>query len=102
MLNKIIVVTGPTASGKSRLAESIYTHIPSVIINADALQVYDALPILTAKPSNFQDSQKYRIYNALAFDEECSVARWLEVVDREVRPVFILRLYSMVYLRCRL
>jgi tRNA dimethylallyltransferase len=85
---KIIVITGPTASGKSRLAESIYRKVQSVIINADALQVYNALPILTAKPVDFKDWKKYRIYDALSFDEECSVACWLEILDREVQDAW--------------
>lgn len=88
MSNKIVVVTGPTASGKSRLAESIYAQIPSVIINADALQVYNALPILTAKPSDFDNAKKYRLYDALSFEEECSVARWLGMVELDIKEAW--------------
>lgn len=86
--NKIIVITGPTASGKSKLAESLYNEIPSVILNADALQVYDELPILTAKPSDFKNAKKFRLYNALSFKEECSVARWLGMAELEIKEAW--------------
>ena len=84
MFDKILVVSGPTASGKSKLAEKIYSVIPSTIINADALQVYDALPILTAKPCDFQKHEKYKLYSALPPEQECSVAKWLGLAENEI------------------
>lgn len=96
MSNKIVVVTGPTASGKSRLAESIYAKIPSVIINADALQVYEAFPILTAKPSDFQSAEKYRLYDALSFEEECSVARWLGMAELEIKEAWSRKIIPII------
>ena len=47
----IIFIAGPTASGKSRLALELTQSIGGVILNADAMQWYDALPILTSQPS---------------------------------------------------
>lgn len=88
MFNKLLVISGPTASGKSRFAEAIYSRIPSIIINADALQVYDALPILTAKPKEFRDHSKYILYNALSSDKECSVAHWVSMAEREIQKAW--------------
>src|SRR5207248_2973255 len=47
---RVIVITGPTASGKSALPLALAERRRGVVINADAMQTYDALPILTAQP----------------------------------------------------
>ena len=49
--SKIILISGPTASGKSKLALKIAKKINGEIINADSMQVYKELKILTARPS---------------------------------------------------
>ena len=49
--NKIIVISGPTASGKSALAIELAKKIDGVIVNADSMQIYGGLPILSAQPS---------------------------------------------------
>jgi tRNA dimethylallyltransferase len=50
MKSKIILISGPTASGKSSLASGIAEKISSEIINADSIQLYKDLRILTARP----------------------------------------------------
>ena len=82
-MKKIIVVSGPTASGKSQLADTILHHFPSNIINADALQVYNALPILTAQPLNRFDSA-YNLYSFLEANDKCSAALWLNYAKEEI------------------
>ena len=47
----VIVVTGPTASGKSALALALAERRGGTVINADAMQTYDAFPVLTAQPT---------------------------------------------------
>ena len=49
--SRVIVVTGPTASGKSALALALAERRGGTVINADAMQTYDAFPILTAQPT---------------------------------------------------
>jgi tRNA dimethylallyltransferase len=51
MAKHVIVVTGPTASGKSALALALAAARGGTVINADAMQTYDAFPILTAQPT---------------------------------------------------
>lgn len=46
---KVVVIMGPTGSGKSRLAIDLATHFPIEIINADSMQVYQGLDVLTNK-----------------------------------------------------
>ena len=75
----VIIVAGPTASGKSALALDIAQALGGAVINADAMQVYKNTPILAACPSA-EDKAKaehflYEIYDA---DYNGSVAEWLE------------------------
>ena len=55
MKNKIILISGPTASGKSNFAYKVAKKINGEIINADSIQIYKDLKILTARP-NIKDS----------------------------------------------
>jgi tRNA dimethylallyltransferase len=56
--SKIILISGPTASGKSNFAVKIAKKIEGEIINADSMQVYKTLKILTARP-NKEEQKKY-------------------------------------------
>src|SRR5580698_9515701 len=74
---KIILIAGPTASGKSALALEIARGCRGTIINADAMQVYAGLPILTAQPG--ADEQKeipHELYGALDPAERSSAGKW--------------------------
>lgn len=46
---KVVVIMGPTGSGKSKLAIDLASHFPVEVINADSMQVYDGLDVLTNK-----------------------------------------------------
>lgn len=76
------VIGGPTASGKSALALELAAEKDGVILNADSMQVYDALPILTAQPSK-EDKAKapHNLYGSLHPDETCSAGNWSEIVQ---------------------
>jgi tRNA dimethylallyltransferase len=54
---KVILLAGPTASGKSLLAIKLAHHFKSEIINADSMQIYKEISILTSRPSS-QDTKK--------------------------------------------
>ena len=60
--SKIILISGPTASGKSKQADKLAKKIGGEIINADSMQVYKELKILTARPS-INNKIKFRIRN---------------------------------------
>ncbi|MEM6835169.1 MAG: isopentenyl transferase family protein, partial [Pseudomonadota bacterium] len=53
----LVVIAGATATGKSAFALDLADHMPSTIINADSMQVYDAIPILTAQPTAQERAQ---------------------------------------------
>ena len=50
-VKKVILLGGPTASGKSKLAIKLATHLNGEIINADSMQIYKEISILTSKPN---------------------------------------------------
>ncbi len=82
----IHVIAGPTASGKSALAIETARTCDGVVINADALQVYDALPLLTAQPSQEDHARvPHRLYGALAPADICSVTRWVDMAVETIR-----------------
>ena len=58
----IILLAGPTASGKSKLALKLAKAINGEIINADSMQVYRELKILTSRPSNADEKKLNIIY----------------------------------------
>ena len=73
----VLVITGPTASGKSGLATAIAERLDGAVINADALQVYRELEILTARPgASALARAPHHLYGVLAATDPCSAARW--------------------------
>ncbi len=72
-----ILIAGPTASGKSGLALAIARAFDGVVINADSMQVYSDLRILTARPDDEAlAAAPHRLYGTLSGAELCSVGRW--------------------------
>lgn len=72
-----ILIAGPTASGKSRAALAVAKRLGGTIVNADSMQVYRDLHILTARPL-LADSEAvpHRLYGTISAQEAYSVARW--------------------------
>jgi len=80
---------GPTASGKSALALRVAQKVPSVIINADAMQIYMDLPIITACPSEVDMAQApHRLYRLLDGVSHCDVAMWMELAEQAIREAW--------------
>ncbi|MBF0394493.1 MAG: tRNA (adenosine(37)-N6)-dimethylallyltransferase MiaA, partial [Alphaproteobacteria bacterium] len=76
----VIVVAGPTASGKSALALDVARAFGGVVVNADAMQVYDGLRVLTARPTPEDEAAApHRLYGVLPPSEACSAGRWREM-----------------------
>ena len=84
-MNKIIIISGATASGKSKLALGLAKKCNGVIINADSMQIYQGLPILSAQPSKEDHKEaKHRLYSKFHPSESCSVGIWLKLVRKEI------------------
>lgn len=86
---RVIVVTGPTASGKSvlalALAEQRWANGRATVINADAMQTYDAFPVLTAQPTAEERRRApHVLYGTLPLSEILSAARWCTLASAEI------------------
>jgi tRNA dimethylallyltransferase len=76
-LPKVILIAGPTASGKSALSLNLAERFDGEIINADSMQVYDCLQVLTARPSTVEMAGiPHHLYGVVAPTEAYSVAQW--------------------------
>ena len=79
-----ILIAGPTASGKSRLAIELAQALNGVIINADSMQVYEELRVLTARPDAREEAAApHRLYGITSADKAFSVGQWLELALAE-------------------
>jgi tRNA dimethylallyltransferase len=75
--NRAVFIAGPTASGKSALALEVAQRIDGVIINADSMQVYRDLRIITARPAPEEEARVvHRLYGHVDAAENYSVGRW--------------------------
>ena len=86
MSKPVIVVGGPTASGKSSLSLAIAERIGGEIVNADSMQVYRDLEIVTARPGRAEAARvAHHLYGVFGLDERCSAGTWrgaaLDVIE---------------------
>ena len=86
--SKIILISGPTASGKSSFAIKLAKKIKGEIINADSMQVYKQLKVLSARPNpkNFQ-SIKHHLYGFQDAKKNFSTGDWLKVANKKIFEV---------------
>ncbi len=80
--NKNLIICGATATGKSDIAIELAMMCDALILNADSMQVYRELPILTAQPRGLED--KHRLYGIISCREEFSVSDWLRLIKNEI------------------
>ena len=84
----VIVIGGPTACGKSGLALAIAENFDGIIVNADAIQVYRDLRILTARPTEDEEkSIPHRLYGILDAKESCSAGTWQALALKEIENI---------------
>ena len=84
----LILLAGPTASGKSRLALRLAEALDGVIVNADSMQVYRELRVITARPSAADEARApHRLYGVISVAEAFSVAAWLARAEAEIAAV---------------
>lgn len=78
----VLVIGGPTASGKSALALALAEELGGEVINGDSMQIYRDLPILTAQPDDAARARApHRLYGVLDLAERCSAGRWLAMAS---------------------
>ena len=86
--SKIILISGPTASGKSSFSIKIAKKFNGEIINADSMQVYKNLKFLTARPlKKDQGNIKHHLYGVIDLDKKFSTGQWLEIAIKKIKAV---------------
>jgi tRNA dimethylallyltransferase len=82
---RVVVIGGPTASGKSALALALARRLDGTVINADSIQLYRELRVLSDRPpSDTIDGVPHRLYGVLPAIEPCSVAAWRTLALAEI------------------
>ena len=83
--SKIILISGPTASGKSKFAVKLAKKIKGEIINADSMQVYKELRILTARPAKSDYNKiKHHLYGFESVKKNFSTGKWLQLANKKI------------------
>ena len=86
--SKIILISGPTASGKSNFAIKIAKKVDGEIINADSMQVYKQLKILTARPNKEEQKKiKHHMYGFVDLNKKFSTGQWLNTAIKKIKEI---------------
>jgi tRNA dimethylallyltransferase len=90
MVNQVLIIAGPTAGGKSGAALDVAQEFAGTVINADSMQVYRELHILSARPSADDEAgAPHRLYGVLPASERCSAGRWLDLAVPEIKQAWL-------------
>ena len=86
---KVILLAGPTASGKSKLAIKLAKYFNGEIINADSMQIYKEISILTSKPDQHNTKlAKHHLYGFNSVKRRFSTGHWLDLVIKKIEEQF--------------
>ena len=85
MSKKIILLFGPTASGKSKVAIDIAKKFNGEILNADSMQVYKEIKILSARPN--KSKIKHHFYGFISVKDTFSVGKWYKIVSKKIKEI---------------
>ena len=88
MPQKIAVITGPTATGKTRLGIALAQGLGGEIVSGDSMQIYRGMDIGTAKPTGEElAAAPHHMIDVAEPDEEWSVSRYVEAADAAVQGI---------------
>jgi tRNA dimethylallyltransferase len=95
-MQKIILIAGPTGSGKSEIALRLAKKINGEIINADSMQVYKEIKILSARPESYSNVSHY-LYGNISIKNNFSAGEWLKkvklnlnkIIKKKKQPIFV-------------
>ena len=86
---KIILLAGPTSSGKSDLAIRLAEHFNGEVINADSMQIYKEISILTSKPKlNENKNIKHHLYGFNSVKKKFSTGCWLKMAEKKIEDLW--------------
>ncbi len=96
-MNKVFILLGPTASGKSKLSMKLSKDFPFEIINADLYSIYKGLDIGTAKPSNIDlKSTKHYLIDKIEPDKNYNVSKFCSDVSLSIRAIISNNKYPLI------
>ena len=85
---RVILIAGPTASGKSALAMELAAAANGVIVNADSMQLYADLRVVSARPTIAEEQEvPHRLYGILPASTAFSTGAWLRLATSEIGAV---------------
>ena len=88
MSKKIILLSGPTASGKSKLAIYLAKKLNGEIINADSMQAYKEFLILSSRPNKKETKDiKHHLYGCISVKKYFSTGEWLEMAKIKINKI---------------
>ena len=88
MKNTIYFITGPTASGKSKFAIDLSKKIKGEIVNADSMQIYKELKIITARPSQLDNKKiKHHLYGYVDGSNRYNVEKWCQDASKVIKSL---------------
>ena len=82
---KAILLFGPTASGKSRLSIDLAQKFNCEIINADSMQIYKEIEVLSARPK--EKATKHHLYGFISIKENFSVGSWYKLATKKIKEI---------------
>ena len=86
--SKIILIAGPTASGKTKFAIKLAKKLNGEIVNSDSMQIYKELKILTARPNKKEkDEIRHHLYGFLTVKKKFSTGSWLKLVKKNIQLI---------------
>ena len=86
--SKIILISGPTASGKSNFAINLAKKVKGEIINADSMQVYKEFKVLTTRPTRLEQKKiKHHLYGFLTIKRKFSTGQWLKLASKKIKEI---------------
>ena len=84
MSKKIILLAGPTASGKSKLAIHLAKNLKGEIINADSMQIYKEFSILSSRPNKLEIKKaKHHLFGVVSAKKYFSAGDWLKETKKK-------------------
>lgn len=87
--NPVLIIAGPTASGKSALAVAAAKALNGVVLNCDSMQIYKDIPIIAATPSQKEKQQvEHRLFELYDVTKRGNVVEWLDLCVTEIRNLW--------------
>lgn len=87
-LSPVVIIAGPTASGKTSFALKVAEQFNGEVVNADSMQVYQELSVLTARPGvNEMARAPHHLFGCMSAAERCSAGKWLTMAQSAIKDI---------------